>query len=455
MSWCSVPSSETGKAIVRGLPRSFPLDLASLTVAISAVAVLYGGVRAFYFEGGFLESFSYFSDERTFNEIANSLIGRDPNVTLFGIHAFGDYVLPNVWASFDDPWVELPQVNYLPPVLLVSRVLGLLPYTAGFIVYFVALAVCTIAPMIIASRGYSLAMRALLVVTLAVMTGPAIATFDRGNWQGFLPLVLFVFAVAVMKQRWGWAATMIAIASLIKIYPIVLILLLVALRQYRWALVSVAISAAGFLVTLPLVAAGGLGSLGAVIGDVLQFQERTIEDFLQYNVSLAGGVANTAYFLGFPTIGAWVASNPLVLIIVYGVIVIPILWIRGIETWMKVILALSLTTALMPIVYAYALNWVLASTAFTVWIAHRSASESVQARVVSRGLALSLALGTAVLPVLIPGAMEAGRPAGAVTFAALVVYLLVPALAIASRSVRAQPSEVSLAQLDSDGNAGR
>lgn len=428
---------------MRGLPKNFPLDLASLTLAISALAVLYGGVRAFYFEGGFLESFSYYSDERTFNEIANSLIGRDPAVTLFGIHAFGDYVLPNVWSSFDDPWVELNQVNYLPPILLVSRILGLLPYTVGFTVYFVALAVCTIAPMVIASRGYSIAIRVLLVVTLAVMTGPALATFDRGNSQGFLPLALFVFAVAVMRQRWGWAATMIAIASMIKIYPIVLVLLLLALRNYRWALVSVALSTAGVLITLPIMATGGLGSLGAVIGDVLQFQERTIEDFLQYNVSLAGGVANAAYFFGWTGIGAWVASNPLVLIVVYAAIVIPIFWMRGIETWIKVIVALSLTTALMPIVYAYALNWVLASAAFAVWIARRSKAESMQHRVVVSGLMVVLALGSAVLPVLIPGAMESGRPAGIVTFAALAVYLLLPAVAYLSRwnrlAVRTQP----------------
>ena len=423
---------------MRGLPRTFPLDLASVTVAISALAVIYGGIRAFYFEGGFLESLSYFSDERTFNEIANSMIGRDPNVTLFGIHAFGDYVFPNVWASFGDPWVELPQVNYLPPILLVSRILGLLPYTAGFAIYFIALAVCTITPMVIASRGYTLAMRVLLVTTLAIMTGPAIATFDRGNSQGFLPIVLFVFAIAVMRERWGWAATMIAIASMIKIYPVVLILLLLALKRYRWALVSIALTVAGVLITLPIMATGGLGSLGAVIGDVLQWQERTVVDFLQYNVSLAGGVANLAYLLGFAGVGLWVASNPLVLIAVYAALVIPILWVRGVEVWIKVIVVLSLTTALMPIVYPYALNWVLAATAFAVWISGNPSSSRVQGAWVVRGLVVAFSLLSAVVPVFIPGAMEAGRPAGMATITALLAYALLPVVAYASRRTPAR-----------------
>lgn len=418
---------------MRGLPKAFPVDLAGITLGLSSIALLFGGFRAFYFQGGFLESFSYYSDERTLNSIVNEWIGRDPQETLVGIHAFGDYLLPNVWSSFEDPWVQLEQVNYLPPMLLLFRVLGYLPYSVGLSLYFVVLILCTVAPMALASRGFSIGKRVLLVSSLVLLTGPALSTFDRGNAQGFLPIVLFVFSVALIKERWGWAATMIAVASLIKIYPIVLLLLLLALRQFRWALVSIALSVAGVVVTLPIMASGGLASLGAVVGDVLQFQERTIEDFLQYNVSFAGGLANAAYFLGLQGIGSWVASNPLILILLYGAIVIPILWIRGIETWIKVIVALSLTTALMPIVYAYALNWVLASTAFAVWITRRSSTKHVQSRVVVWGLMVGLALGSAVLPVLIPGSMESGRPAGAVTFAALAVYLILPVVAYLSR----------------------
>lgn len=418
---------------MRGLPKAFPVDLAGITVGLSTLAVVIGGFRAFYFQGGFLESFSYYSDERTFNEIVNSWIGRDPEVTLVGIHAFGDYLLPNVWASFEDPWVQLEQVNYLPPILLLYRVLGYLPYTAGLSLYFAALVVCTVAPMVIASRGYSLGKRILLISVLAVLTGPALATFDRGNAQGFLPLLLFVFAVAVMRQRWGWAAAMIAIASLIKIYPIVLILLLLALRQYRWAVVSMALSAAGVLLTLPIMASGGFGSLGAVIGDVLQFQERTVEDFLQYNVSFAGGLANAAYFLGLSGLGSWIAGSPLVVIAIYAVIVVPLLWVSRIEVWIRIILALSLTTALMPILYAYSLNWVLAASALAVWLSRQLMARGEQARTVVYGLIAALALGTAVLPILIPGSMEAGRPAGVVTLAALAVYLVLPLVAYFSR----------------------
>ena len=430
---------------MRGLPKSFPLDLAGITIGLTVVALIIGGYRAFYFQGGLLETFSYYSDERTFNEIVNAWIGRDPQVTLVGIHAFGDYLLPNVWTSFDDPWVEVGQVNYLPPSLLIYKILGYLPYTTGLSIYLAALVICTIAPMLLASRGYSVGQRILLISTLALFTGPALASFDRGNIQGLLPVVLFAFAVSVMKQRWGWATTMLVVASLIKIYPIALVLLLLALRQYRWALVAIAASVGGVLLTLPLLATGGLSSLWAAAMDVLQWPDRSVEDFLQYNVSLAGGAANAAYFVDLPQVGLWISNNPLPIIVVYAVVVIPLLWLKSIDLWMRVIVALSLTTSLMPIVYAYALNWVLASTAFAVWIARQSSEKQLQSRWTVRGLLGVLAVGSAVLPIFIPGTMESGRPAGVVTFAALAVYLLLPVVAYASRYKASPNAQQSLA----------
>lgn len=417
---------------MRGLKQDFPLDLSGVTVGVSALALLFGGVRAFYFEGGFLESFSYYSDERTFNEIANGWVGRDPAETLVGIHAFGDYVLPNVWASFPDPWGQLEQVNYLPPMLLLFRVLGYLPYSWGFSIYFVTLIACTLAPMVIASRGFSVPVRVLLVTTLALLTGPALATFDRGNSQGFLPIILFGFAIAVLKQRWGWAAVLIALAATIKIYPIVLVLLLIALRKYRWSVLAIGLTVVAVLITLPIMSSAGFGGLGSVIGDVLQFQERTIEDFLQYNITLVGGLANLAFFMGAVDIGTWISTHALIVIALYGICVIPILWMRSIEVWIRIVLVLSLTTAMMPIIYPYSLNWVLASSALAVWVAQRKDVTEIQRKSVSATLILALAAGSAVLPVLIPGSMEAGRPAGIVSFAALMVAFLVPITALAS-----------------------
>ena len=421
----------------KGLPSGFPLNLAALTAAVSAVAVLYGGVRAFYFEGAFVEAFSYYSDERPFNEIINSLIGRDPATTLFGVHAFGDYLIGNVWSSLPDPWSDITGVNYLPPVLLVFRLLGFLPYSVGFTVFAVGIFLATVAPMVFASRGYALATRTLLVIVLAVMTGPALTTLDRGNIQGLLPVLLFSYAIAVLKQRWGLAAAMIAAASLIKIYPIVLLLLLLALRKYKWVALSAVFSLVGVLISLPIMSTRGFASFDAMIAGVLQFQEKSVVDFLQYNVSFAGGLANAAFFVGLPSIGTWIAGNAWILIVGYAAAVIPILWIRSIELWMRLIIVLSLTTALMPIVYGYALNWVLAASALAVWVSRHSEAGRMQARVVTVGLMVVLAMGSSVLPFFIPGSMESGRPAGAVTLAALTMYLLLPLVAYGSRRMQA------------------
>ena len=416
-------------------PKSFPLDLAGWTIGLTTVAAFFGGFRAFYYGGDFLSSFSYVSDERTFNEIVNSWIGRDPQETLFGVHAFGDYLILSVWASFPDPWGQLEQVNYPPPILLVYRLLGLLPYDVGFWIYMLALGACLVLPMIIATRTLAFPTRILLVSSLVFLTGPAIATLDRGNSQGFLPILLFGFGIAIMKGRWGWAAVLIAIASVIKVYPIVLILLLIALGKYRWAAATLAWSVALVLVTLPLMTTAGLSGLPVVIGDILQFQDRGFNGFLAYNVSFAGGLANAAAFLGLDSVAAWIASNPLVIVALYGIVVIPILWIRSIELWLRVILVISLPTTLMPIVYAYALNWVLAASALAVWVWSRSTDSDPIRPLAARFLLLALAFGTAILPVFIPGSAESGRPAGAVSLAAVVIAVALPTAAWLSRTV--------------------
>jgi len=415
---------------VVGLRRTFPLDLAGLTVALGAIATLYGGFRAFYFQVGFLESFSYYSDERPLNEIVNGWIGRDPSETLVGIHAFGDYLLLNVWSQFPNPWDQPGGVNYLPPVLLFYKLLGYLPYTFGLYLFLFAIVICLILPMVIASRGRPLLQRALLVTTLAVVTGPAVATLDRANNQGFLPLLLFGFGLAVLKQRWGWASALLAVAMTIKVYPLILVLVLVALRKYRWALLSVSLSVLAILCALPFTTSAGFGGIPLIIENILQFQDKSVQQFLQYNVSFTGGLANVAMLLGLTGIGTWIASNALIIVFLYGVAVIPLLWWNRIPLWMRIILAFSFTTALMPITYPYALNWALAGSALAVWVAGRQETTEFLSRNLTLALAGSLALVTAVLPVLIPGSAEAGRAAGVVSLAACATAILLPLCAI-------------------------
>jgi len=416
---------------VPGLRKSFPLDLAGLTVAISAVAVIYGGFRAFYFQVGFLESFSYYSDERPFNTIVNQWIGRDPSETLVGIHAFGDYLLLNVWAQFPNPWEQPGGVNYLPPVVLLFKILGYLPYGLGLTLFLIALAVCILLPMVIASRGFPITQRLLFVTTLAVLTGPAIATLDRANNQGFLPILLFGFGIAVLKERWGWAAVCIALAACIKIYPILLILLLLALRKFSWAGVSVLLSAGVVLLTMPMTSNAGISGIPDVLEGVLDFQEKSVNQFLEYNTSLSGGLANALMFIGLDSAASWIALNAIVIIGIYALVVVPLLWIGAIPVWLRVILTLSLTTALMPITYPYALNWAIAAAAIAVWVSRQDSVQTFLSQRHSMLLALSLALLLAVLPVLIPGSAEASRAAGAASLASLATAILLPVTAFA------------------------
>ena len=430
---------------MRGPTKTFPLDLVAVTAVISTVAVIYGSTRAFYFEGGFLQSFSFVSDERVFNEIVNGWIGRDPASTLFGIHAFGDYLMPNVWSSFGDSWTEVGGVNYLPPVLLLFRLLGFLPYAAGLALYMAAMAVATIAPMIWASRGLSLAIRTILVVSLALFTGPTIAAFDRGNIQGFMPLLFFAFALMILKSKWKWAALILTVMVLIKIYPVILVVVFVALRKYLWAVVVLAGTAVATAAVLPVMSTSGFRSLGAVIEGVVQFQDKALSDFLIYNNSFVGGLANGAMFLGQDGVGAWIASNAIVVTGLYALGVLPMMWLSRIPLWMRLCVGFSLTTSLMPLVYPYALNWIVAASALAIWAAMNSTSDESIGVWSQRMLVIALALGSAVLPIFIPGSMEAGRPAGVASLAAVAIAVAFPLAAWLSRSkdIRVNPTSVA------------
>ena len=166
----------------------------------------------------------------------------------------------------------------------------------------------------------------------------------------------------------------------------------------------------------------------------MRFGETSLVDFMSYNGPLADGLANAAAFLGLVAIATWIALNPLVIAVVYAVLVVPLLWLSSIEIWSRVVVALSLPTALMPVVYLYALNWVLAATTFTIWIVLTSTPAQTLRPLAERVPMLALAVGMAMLPVFIRGRTEADRSAGVVSLAPVALALGVPLAAWLSRS---------------------
>lgn len=423
----------------RVLPVDFPFNLIALTLALSAVATFAGGIIHFYQQGVFLEAISYVSDERIMNDIVAGLLEVPATSTLWGVHAFGDYLLPHYWVTLTNPWLEdgTGVINYLPSSLILHEALLALDYRSGVVVFLALMLVSLLTPLVYAFRSYPWSIRILGIVVLGLLSGPAIASLDRGNTQGFVPLLLFGFALAIIRARWKWAVLFLIAAASIKIYPLVLVLLLVALRKWWHALAAVVGTILVALVTLPLVSANLWPTAQFVFTNPFTFADRDFGSFMANNVSFAGGVAHLFTMVGATSGAEWIAANGVAVGLVYLVAVAPLLWFTQIVLWQRAILGMALTTGIMPLVYPYALNWVIAATSLAVLMSARSSSqhethspESTGHVELPRGqwipLLVSLALLSAALPVYLPGSSEAGFAVGLSGMASLIAMTLLP-----------------------------
>jgi hypothetical protein len=428
----------------RVFPRSVSMNMVAVTLLISTIAMLYGGFRAFYYEGDFLPAISYVTDERYFVELVTSSMDFSPQDVLFGIHAFGDYLLPYSWATLDNPWSGTEPVNYPPSALVLFKALAFLPYQGSVLLYLGLSAIALMLPMLVASKGLRWSNRVILIVVLAIMTGPAIAVLDRGNTQGFIPLLLFGFAVSILRRRLGWATTFLVIAAAIKIYPLILLAVFVALRYFRWALVALITSLVVILGSLLLTASKPFDAFREMVGDFTAQGSSDYTDFMAYNVSLVGSLAHVSEFVGLSSVSVWMADNPWLVIALYVIAVLPLLWITSLPLPVRLVLAMMLTAAVLPVLYPYVLTWGVAAAALIVWSSSRSARKPGQVPApLTRILVVAIGALLAVYPFYLPGSMESGYPVGASVLASFFAFVSIP-VAMWTYAIRSRSRQPSL-----------
>ena len=180
--------------------------------------------------------------------------------TNIGRHCFGDYAMVADPAMRPNPWEPYPlllppdyqplRTQYPAAALLPNLVFGL-PATwlgaplMGLVGYLLALTIAVVTPAVWAARGARGLERVVVFVALGAAAIPAWAVIDRGNSVGFVVPIALVFLVALCRQRWGLATTMVVLAALLKPPFAVLAVALLAARQWRWgglALVGMVLS---------------------------------------------------------------------------------------------------------------------------------------------------------------------------------------------------------------------
>lgn len=407
-----------------------PLALVTVSVLASTMWVLYGAIRGFYYQGAFLNAIAYSTDEHISAEGYARLLGRPTADLLVGIHAFFDFLNPYYWGSLGNPWLENATnfpVNYPPLAMLFMKFWATFPYRVALTWYLGMMAVALALPawLPLRKRRWSTQVVAIAVI---LVSGPAIASLDRGNTQGFLPLLLFAFGWAVLRGRWGWAAAAVVIATSMKLFPAVLILVLIAERRWKAVLGSLigigVINTAGFL----LFPGSAVDSFTFWFARASEFLGRDFNGFLEYNVSFAGGVAHWLILTGAPGWAASLTAHAMWVIAPIVIVAVPLIWQRTLlPIAVRLIVAMMLTTVVLPVAYPYSLNWAiaaagvafLASAHVSDWPRAWSHISAVQEVAVTLGIGLLLGF----YPVFIPGTMEAGYRAGMVSLVTPLVTL--------------------------------
>ena len=416
--------------------REVPLKVIAVTVFMGVGASIYGGWRAFYFQSSFLSPIAFTTDERPTAEVFSKFLQIPQEEILVGIHAFHDFLISFYWGSLGNPWVENELdfwPNHSPLAMLLGRAWNAFPYSTARDLNLWLMALAMLVPVAVSLRRMSWAI-ALLAMSVTVASGPFIASLDRGNYQGYIPVLLFAFGYFALKGRWAWAGFFVAFAASFKLYPVILLLVFVAERRWR-ALFGTIAGLAIFNVLLFFFFEGPvLESLHMYLAYVTPILGQQESELLSYNVSFTGGVLHALLFVDFSDVAVFLAERNVIVVLLGFLLVAPILWMRrSVPFVVRVIAAMSLTILITPVVFPYTVNWVIAAFALILISSHLSTdgdkSPSVSlTRLQSLGLVLLVGLLMAFYPVFIPGTYENGYPAGALT---LVVPVAIGLFAVA------------------------
>ena len=400
-------------------PATTPLNLLAIVVAISTAGVFYGGVRAFYFGSEFLAPIAYITDESISASLVAPVIGLPVEALLLGNHFFFDFFISYYWGGLPNPWFDNQLVfdpNHAPLAMLLGRAWGALEYGLARDLNVVLMAVSTVAVGLISLRRQRWA---LVVVgsCILLVSGPSIGALDRGNYQGYVPILMFAFAMLALRGRWGWAAVFVVTAASLKMYPIVLVLVFIAEKKWK-PLAGVIVGGAIANLLLLFAFQGSPWRSGIEFfrnASLILGQEEL--GMMVYNTSFTGGLLHWSQLLGLETLLSLGWTYPWIVALVGIFLLTPLIWLRSrLPLAIRIIAALMLTTTMTTHSFPYTLNWSIAAAGVMFALSAAQVTPHAPSRhtplyvwttVVAVGLALSF------VPVFIPGTMEMGFPAGA------------------------------------------
>jgi len=175
--------------------------------------------------------------------------------TRWGVHLFGDYLLPRWQSRLSSPWyidnpVNGPVNNYFPFTMAMFWIFSHFDYWRSFVVY---LLLPLIGLFILFWRSFNSETttdRLRLLFGVVVLTAPFVSLLDRGNIQLYVIWFSALGLHFLFRDRPILGAIFLGLAVALKGYPIIFLFLW--LRKKQWMASLCGITTAGFATIVPL-----------------------------------------------------------------------------------------------------------------------------------------------------------------------------------------------------------
>ena len=256
---------------------------AGITIVLTVVGVV--GVYAtttYLGRGGFAETLLFYPSDG---------MGpfSDGPLTTFGLHRFGDLLLPWMQTVEGNPYLTntIFRSNYPPFAHLMLLPFTTLPYKEVVWLYLLASCLFLVVPLWASLRGRRFDVRLIVVAAVVGLSFPLWVTLDRGNIQTVIVGFALLGMLAVQRGRWMTAALLLAIPGALKVYPALLLLIFLRERKWKEFLVSSVSIAALTIVGFVSMAGSPPENARALWANTIGFRNAVIDPSVvnHYNIS--------------------------------------------------------------------------------------------------------------------------------------------------------------------------
>ena len=283
----------------RNPPKRKSTDAQILAAQISLLFLV--GFVVIYIASSYLQRSPF---ENLLSFYGSDVPGMYPNAALpkpYGVHFFGDFLLPQWQSNLKDPWVfkEVvgpPVNNYFPFSMAVFWVFARFSYWHSFLVFLVSSLVIFGYPLIRALQKYSALQRTQIIVSSVILTGPMISLLDRGNLQLLLVALCLVAVHAFNRKKFILSAVLFGLVIAMKAYPVIFLILFI--RAKRWRDLFISVSTAFIATWLPLIFYSGspIQILKSVWENIRIWGDVYAHGYLSYNNSIRGSLLSIDSF---------------------------------------------------------------------------------------------------------------------------------------------------------------